>query len=448
MRPCFKKYKQNFNRSFINNLIKLLSIAANTLNPNEFILRIYLIVLLFLFPGSVLLAQTDIFSLAPKHDSVIVNNDSKQKDLADVYFKVIGRSRDTAAANKKLNAHKVNFSMIPAVGYTLQTGFAGIVSANWGFSASTLPGQKVSSINSSFTYSQYNQTIIPFVANLWTKNNKFNIITDCRYIKYPSQIFGLGSGADPNIGYNVSYSGIKVHQTVMKALSKSTFVGVGYYFDKFWDIEPNDSAADKISNLIQAKLGNSEVASGLVARYLYDTRINQIYPEQGWHVDFTYRGNFNLLGSQQEWQGIQTDIRTYFHFPKNSPNILAFWNFDWIIASKKSPQYLMLPSTGWDDQYNTGRGYIQGRFRGNNLFYLESEYRFQISNNGLFGGVVFSNVQYLPTDVSMQKNIIAPGYGGGLRIRLNKNSKANLCIDYGLGENGSKGFFVNLGEVF
>jgi hypothetical protein len=44
--------------------------------------------------------------------------------------------------------------------------------------------------------------------------------------------------------------------------------------------------------------------------------------------------------------------------------------------------------------------------------------------------------------------MIEPGVGAGLRIRLNKYSGANLCIDYGFGTEGSKGLFVNLGEVF
>ena len=141
------------------------------------------------------------------------------------------------------------------------------------------------------------------------------------------------------------------------------------------------------------------------------------------------------------------DVRTYFHFPENSKNVLAFWNLDWITTSGKPP-YLLLPSTGWDDQYNSGRGYIQGRFRGQNMLYLESEYRYRISRNGLFGGVFFVNLQNFSSDISSQFATIIPGYGLGLRLKLNKHSGANLCVDYGFGKDGSRGFFVNLGEVF
>jgi hypothetical protein len=109
---------------------------------------------------------------------------------------------------------------------------------------------------------------------------------------------------------------------------------------------------------------------------------------------------------------------------------------------------LLLPSTGWDDPFNTGRGYIQGRYRGRNMFYLEAEYRFDILRNGFLGGVVFANAQSFSNVTYSELTTIAPGWGGGLRIKLNKESGSNLCIDYGFGLNGSRGFFVNLNEVF
>ncbi|HMC84199.1 MAG TPA: hypothetical protein VKI61_01680, partial [Chitinophagaceae bacterium] len=127
--------------------------------------------------------------------------------------------------------------------------------------------------------------------------------------------------------------------------------------------------------------------------------------------------------------------------------VLALWNFDWL-TTNGTPPYLILPSTGWDDNYNTGRGYIQGRYRGRKMLYFESEYRFGITRNGLLGGVAFANLENFSSDLSSEYSKVFPGYGVGLRIKLNKFSGANLCVDYGFGQNGSHGFFVNLGEVF
>jgi len=113
-----------------------------------------------------------------------------------------------------------------------------------------------------------------------------------------------------------------------------------------------------------------------------------------------------------------------------------------------TPPYLDLPSIGWDNYSNTGRGYVPGRFTGNNLMYLESEYRFGITRNGLLGGVAFGNVESILPNLNSTIQKVMPGYGIGLRIKMNKYSNTNIAIDYGFGIGGSHGLFFNLGEVF
>ena len=78
----------------------------------------------------------------------------------------------------------------------------------------------------------------------------------------------------------------------------------------------------------------------------------------------------------------------------------------------------------------------------------EGEYRFDILRNGLLGGVVFCNAESVPDYPYSSFDVIHVGKGIGLRIKLNKYSDTNLCIDYGWGDGGSRGFFFNVGEVF
>lgn len=125
---------------------------------------------------------------------------------------------------------------------------------------------------------------------------------------------------------------------------------------------------------------------------MYDDRKNSINPDQGYYAHVVYRSNLTFLGSGNDWSSIQIDLRHYIRLPASSGNVLAFWNFDWLTVGGKPP-YLLLPSTGWDPYNNTGRGYVQGRFRGKDMVYLESEYRFGITRNGLLGGVIFANAE-------------------------------------------------------
>ncbi len=368
------------------------------------------------------------------------------KDLTDVMTHLIHKNKHNILDTLH-NPRKFNYSLVPAAGYTLQTGFAGIVSANLGFYNYEEKEAKLSNIASSITYSEYNQVILPLTSNIWFNRGKYNFVSDNRYVSYPSSIYGLGGRTDPNKARTINFSGLKLHNKIGKSFSANWLAGLGLYYDQFWDITVLDPTTKRISTLIQKELGRSETAVGPVANILYDSRTNQINPDKGTYFNLLYRYNATQLGSDNEWQSLIIDTRKYFKFPANSQNVLAFWNLEWLTLSGKIP-YLIMPSTGWDDQYNSGRGYIQSRFRGRNMSYLESEYRFQISKNGLFGGVVFANVQSFSGDLSSTYATLLPGYGAGVRFKINKHSKTNICLDYGIGKNGSGGFYVNLGEVF
>ena len=128
-------------------------------------------------------------------------------------------------------------------------------------------------------------------------------------------------------------------------------------------------------------------------------------------------------------------------------NVLAFWCYS-VFTLSGNPPYLDLTGTGMDNMNNTDRGYEQGRFIGKKMVDLEAEYRFGISKNGLIGAVIFANAASVSELQSNQFAAIQPGVGMGLRIKFNKFSRTNACIDYGVGTRGSRGFVGNLGEVF
>jgi len=407
--------------------------------------------------ASSVFAQTDSTNEFHIKNKILINkiDTSKERDIADVIHS-FSKKKQNDSTRRDTDVKKYHLSFVPAVGYTLQTGFAGIVSENLAYRVDRNPATKLSSITTSFTYSQYHQSIVPLQADIWTKGNKYNIVSDNRFIQYPSDIYGLGGKTDPSVDITVDFSGLKLHETILKTIAKDFYLGAGIYFDKFWNIK--GEAVDSLSNRrVNRILGKTEVASGLAFKALYDNRLNQLNPTIGTYANIVFRPSFTFMGSQTNWQSLLLDLREYFTFPKSSHNVIAIWNIEWLTTGGKPP-YLILPSTGWDDQYNTGRGYIQGRFRGNNMYYVESEYRFRISRNGLIGGVVFANAEKFTGNFSSPFNSIrhsvpietsiAPGAGVGLRLKLNKFSGANLCVDYGFGENGSRGFFVNLGEVF
>lgn len=140
--------------------------------------------------------------------------------------------------------------------------------------------------------------------------------------------------------------------------------------------------------------------------------------------------------------------RKFITLQKNTHH-LAFWLMGNFVLSGTIP-YLAAPSIGWDTYNRSGRGFIQGRFRGRNTIYGESEWRFRLTKSGFLGGVVFVNAitadnQYIEQSLGEH---FAVGYGAGLRIKMSKETRTNICVDLGFGSDGSKGLYFGLQEAF
>ncbi len=411
------------------------------------LVKIFLLTLAALFFADQVLSQNPEDFNQETSDSTHYTFDSvdTQLDVVDVFRKWTHHEAKIQLLNSK--SKRVDFTLVPALGYTLQTGFAILLAANTVFYTNQKDRSKASTVLTSIAYTQYNQVILPVSVNLWSKDRKLNMISDFRYMSYPSQTFGLGDQTKFSDGYNIDFSYVKIHQTFLRKIKRGFFAGAGYYYDYLWKVHEVNPPAGTVTSFQQYGLLENETASGICFQGIVDQRINPVNPFGGYYVSGRYRLNDRWMGNSANWRTTIVEGRKYIRFPKESQNIIALWNYNWITISGHPP-FLLLPSTGWDDFFNTGRGYIQGRYRARNMSYVEAEYRFRLVKSGLFGGVVFSNLQTFSADKSNLYHNVIPGYGAGLRIKLNRNSNTNFCIDYAFGAEGSRGFFINLGEVF
>ena len=371
----------------------------------------------------------------------------KNKDLIDVMAFLVKSPGLVKHNSSHKKTGRVHFSLAPGIGYTLSTGFAGIIATNAAFYTSETDNAKLSNIFADVVYTQNKQLITHIQGNLWAKNNKYNIVNDWRYLKYPQKTYGLGGHTTLENSFDQDYQYLRLYQTVLRSLGGNFYAGLGYSLDYHWNISETSNDIFAISDAQLYGLPPTTVSSGINYNVLFDDRNNSINPDRGTYINFLYRQNLTALGSDENWQSLRVDIRKYYKFPRNSENVIAFWSFNWLTLAG-NPPYLDLPSTGWDPYNNLGRGYIQGRYRGKSMYYLETEYRFKISQNGLIGGVAFLNAQTVNEWPSNNFEVIAPGGGAGIRLKFNKHSRTNIAIDYGVGTGGSQGFFVNLGEVF
>jgi hypothetical protein len=187
-------------------------------------------------------------------------------------------------------------------------------------------------------------------------------------------------------------------------------------------------------------------AVGVSINLLADTRDNMVNTQKGYYLNWSFRDYLDSFGSDSNWQELWVEARVYPHVPVRSRNVLAFWLYGWMTYGQAP--YLNLPSNGWDTYGRGARGYLAGRIRGANQIYVESEYRWSLTSDGLFGAVVFVNGLSTTSTESGIFSRIDPGFGAGLRIKFNKHTSTNLTLDYGWGSDVSSGFFLGMSEVF
>jgi hypothetical protein len=372
-------------------------------------------------------------------------------DVADVAHRLYARvpAHDSLGLQ---HGHRM-LLLVPVVGYSQQTGALVELALNTAFQKRDA---NVSTIVGAAEYTAHQQLIFTLTSSLWMPENAWNLVADWRVMRYPQSTYGLGMYTTTSGGVvTMDYKYLRLYQTALRRVAPAWYLGLGYQLDDHWDIVSRNNVRE-VTRISRYSYGVSDrsISSGPVVSVLHDNRGNAINPQGGYFLNALYRPNLKALGSDTNYQTLLLEGRLYLHPSRYSPNILALWSYNTFTLTG-NPPFLDLPATGWDMYGNTGRGFIQGRFRGKNFMYGEAEYRFGITHNRLLGGVIFTNAQSV-TELSVTHGRVedgtfekvVPGVGGGLRLSLNKASRTNLAVDYGFGFDGSRGLSLNLGEVF
>ena len=370
---------------------------------------------------------------------------SNSMDVYDLFKKIFKRKHPVATKRENINGPFV--TTIPYPGYSIATGFAAVVPINISFYTNKKDKGSLSFFNNNFQYTQYKQILAFSLSNLYFGHDKWQLIGDWRYYNFPTNTYGLGSKTTLLDADKINYEHVRVYQLIMRSVAENFSVGIGYHFDHHWDIRDINAEHGIKTDFYRYALTQRSTSSAFSLNLIYDTRNNPNNPDEGIYFNTQFRTNRKALGGNSNWNSLSIDIRKYFPLPTRWHMEFALWSYVWLTLNGKPP-YLDLPSTAWDTYNNIGRGYVMGRFRGKNMLYLETEFRFNILRNGLLGGVAFVNLQTVSEWPGNNFAYAQPGGGIGLRIKLNKRTNTNSAIDYGFGSGGSRGFAFNFNEVF
>jgi hypothetical protein len=374
---------------------------------------------------------------------------------------------------------KVDMAFLPVIAANPTVGVLFGVLPGFNWNMGTEADTRNSTALAGFYYTTNNQLFTSIRANAFTKEDRFNLLTDIRFNLNAQPTYGLGSVLDRStlVGDGdkptdnpyppfqqqemMAFNNFRFYQTIQKRHKKTNlFYGVGYHLDIFYSINDKqlnlDTVPQRITHhyryqAIKELSAEKYSQSGLSANVTFDSRDNVVNPYTGQLAALSFRAFPEFLGSTTSASQLWMEYRTYMNLKKSRPrNLLAFWTYGWFVTGGTSP-YLALPAIGWDMFARSGRPYTQGRIRGEDLMYGEAEWRFPLQRTkDKWGGVLFVNTSTASSrteDINMFKNFVF-GYGGGLRFMINEKKRVNLGLDYGFGANGAQGLFVNLNEYF
>jgi outer membrane protein assembly factor BamA len=366
-----------------------------------------------------------------------------------------------------------NLSILPIVGYGPANGF--VIGA--AVSVTKLFGNRnntqLSSALMSLSLTTKDQIMLCMRSAFFLPGNEWYIPGDVRLLIFTQPTYGLGiNGLNSTVSFNIGgmnlhksvleqpmqFNYLRFYETVVKKVIPHWYAGLGVNIDYHDAIIDQSLKLDTPNPVITSNYAYSKKfgfnpqrysTNGLSFQIIEDSRDNPINAYRGTYFNLKFRLNQQIFGSSQNSSMVYYEWRNYIPLNKNRPgNTLAFWTWGEFVVGGNVP-YLALSSIGWDTYGRSGRGYVQGRFRGKDMMYGEAEYRMPISRNGLFGAVAFINATTAsnPTTGQPLFGSIAPGYGIGLRINMNKKDRTNICIDYGRGQSSS-GLYFNIQETF
>jgi len=349
------------------------------------------------------------------------------------------------------------YAFAPVIGYKpssgVQLGAAGNVALFLGNPETT----HISSAVASLTFSSKKQTSGTVRFGLLARDDHWKLDGDNRFQWTSQDTFGLGTETAPADEVNVAFDYFRIYETAYVELVRGLFGGIGFHYSAHAGVGPGKDAEAAWGESPYVTYSQthgfpleSQTSAGASANLMVDTRNSSINADRGWYGSVNYRAFFDgFLGGDSSWQQFVLDARTYKTISSDGRHKLAFWLFGDIVVGGVAP-YLDLPATGMDTYGRTGRGYAEGRFRGERLLYGEVEYRGTLMRNGLLGMVAFLNTATLANSQSSERlfDHFASGGGAGLRLLINKRSKTNLCLDFGWGEHGSRGVYLAVQEAF
>ncbi len=287
-----------------------------------------------------------------------------------------------------------------------------------------------------FSYTLNKQFSIENDYQIWLNNNNYFLTGSIDYSRYPEYFFGIGNNNSVNDKLMISFDIIRIQLKNLRKINTNLYFGFEYQYQKLYNQNIDVNSA-KMSELLPGGMGYT--ASGFGPILIYDGRDNPLNPANGAYLETSLQYFDQFLNSKYKFTSFILDARKYNTFFGK-----LIWNGNaYLFFNNGDVPFRMMATMGGA---RFMRGYMKGRYRDNNMYVLQHEFRLPLYK--WFGVAMFSGVGSVANSLSeFSNNKVHVNGGVGLRIRINEKENTNLRIDYGFTRD-SRGLYLVFAEAF
>jgi len=334
--------------------------------------------------------------------------------------------------------YKKKLFAVPTLGSGPETGFYGGFVGLLDFVPRHDTNARHSVIKTELTYTAKKQFLVNLDWILTDTLKRHILIGDNAWMRFPELFWAIGGNTPKSNEVLYDAFRLELNNTWYRRIFPAVYAGIAQQFQSVYKkrFPGFETANADVYNQIQT--GKS---SGIGFALLYDTRSNLLNPRPGEGMVSLQGMHFTeWVGSDFSFETVDIDLRYYLKTGRK--NLVAFQTIGQLRSS--SAPYRMLGLLGGPMIL---RGYYQGRFRDNNLFAAQTEWRLDLSK--WFGATVFAAFGDVVSFKNPSRNgSLKSAAGLGFRIKVDRTENTNMRFDFALTGQKDFGFYVSFGEAF
>jgi len=336
-------------------------------------------------------------------------------------------------AEKQDSTKRVNFAAIPFLNYnkTLGMTFGALTQAYYKVNVK----DTISPTSSSGAAGLYTTNKSYFVAafqQFYLNEDRWRILAAVGFGNFNYQYWQdlpISGGAFIGFSTGANFGYLRVERKIYKKL----------YFGLSGILTETKTAFDLPDFFPDSLKNDQRNMNNLGYLVNFDKREHQINPYSGYNIEFKNNFYRTWMNSGNNFEKFEFTYNHYYKI-RNERNILAT-RVKATIATGDVP-FQGQSVVGQDDI----RGYSSGKYRDNQVYAVQAEYRWRFYKN--FGMVGFAGVASAVKNFGdIPGSTLLPGAGVGLRYVMIEKERINIGIDVAKGKD-DWGLYFRIGESF